>query len=96
MVARRCTQTVGRSAFLCADLGIALEPRDDHASYLAVWLKVLRSDRRAIFSAAAHAQRAADYPQHAFNAAREARVTSLPAGSRRPRIRRERARRASE
>src|ERR1019366_4252333 len=32
------------AAFLCADLGIALEPRDDHASYLAVWLKVLRAD----------------------------------------------------
>ena len=46
--------------FLCADLGIApeLEPRADHASYLASWLKVLADDKRAIFSAAAHAQRA--------------------------------------
>ena len=49
------------AAFLCADLGIALEPRDDHAAYLAHWLKVLREDKRAIFSAAAHAQRAIDY-----------------------------------
>ena len=48
------------SCFLCADLGIApeLEPRPDHASYLASWLKVLANDKRAIFSAAAHAQRA--------------------------------------
>jgi antirestriction protein ArdC len=48
------------SCFLCADLGIApeLEPRPDHASYLASWLKVLADDKRAIFSAAAHAQRA--------------------------------------
>lgn len=48
------------SCFLCADLGIApeLEPRPDHASYLASWLKVLAHDKRAIFSAAAHAQRA--------------------------------------
>jgi len=48
------------SCFLCADLGIApeLEPRPDHASYLACWLKVLADDKRAIFSAAAHAQRA--------------------------------------
>ena len=48
------------SCFLCADLGIApeLEPRADHASYLASWLKVLADDKRAIFSAAAHAQRA--------------------------------------
>ncbi|CDX12101.1 conserved hypothetical protein [Mesorhizobium plurifarium] len=48
------------SCFLCADLGIApeLEPRPDHASYLGSWLKVLGCDKRAIFSAAAHAQRA--------------------------------------
>jgi len=48
------------SCFLCADLGIApeLEPRPDHASYLASWLEVLTGDKRAIFSAAAHAQRA--------------------------------------
>ena len=48
------------SVFLCADLGIApeLEPRPDHASYLVSWLKVLAGDKRFIFSAAAHAQRA--------------------------------------
>ena len=51
------------SCFLCADLGIApeLEPRPDHASYLASWLKVLSEDRRAIFQAAAHAQRAVTF-----------------------------------
>jgi antirestriction protein ArdC len=49
------------AAFLCADLGITPEIRDDHAAYLASWLKVLKEDKRAIFSAAAHAQRAADY-----------------------------------
>ena len=49
------------AAFLCADLGITPEIRDDHAAYLASWLKVLQEDKRAIFSAAAHAQRAADY-----------------------------------
>ena len=37
------------------------EPRDDHASYLASWLEVLKGDNRAIFTAAAHAQRAVDY-----------------------------------
>jgi hypothetical protein len=31
------------------------------AAYLAHWLKVLKEDKRAIFSAAAHAQRAADF-----------------------------------
>lgn len=49
------------AAFLCADLGITPEIRDDHAAYLSHWLTVLREDKRAIFSAAAHAQRAADY-----------------------------------
>ena len=36
------------------------EPRDDHASYIASWLKVLKNDKRAMFTAASHAQRAAD------------------------------------
>lgn len=49
------------SAFLSADLGLSAEPRADHSSYLANWLQVLKSDNRAIFTAAAHAQRAADY-----------------------------------
>lgn len=51
------------SCFLCADLGIVpeLEPRSDHASYLASWLEVLSSDKRFIFAAAAHAQRAVAY-----------------------------------
>ena len=49
------------AAFLSADLGITAEPRDDHSSYLATWLEVLKSDKRAIFTAAAHAQRAADF-----------------------------------
>ena len=49
------------AAFLCADLGITPEIRDDHAAYLGHWLMVLKDDKRAIFSAAAHAQRAADY-----------------------------------
>ena len=49
------------AAFLCTDLGITPEVRDDHAPYIASWLEVLKRDKRAIFSAAAHAQRAADY-----------------------------------
>ena len=49
------------AAFLCCDLGITPEPRDDHAAYLDNWLKVLKADNRAIFQAASHAQRAVDY-----------------------------------
>lgn len=49
------------AAFLCADLSLTPEPREDHAAYIASWLKVLRDDKRAVFTAAAHAQRAADF-----------------------------------
>lgn len=51
------------SCFLCADLGIVpeLEPRPDHASYVHSWLRVLKDNKRAIFQAAAHAQRAVTY-----------------------------------
>jgi antirestriction protein ArdC len=49
------------AAFLCADLDLTPEVRDDHAAYIATWLTVLKNDKRAIFSAAAHAQRATDF-----------------------------------
>lgn len=49
------------AAFLSADLGLTPEPREDHAAYIASWLKVLKNDKRAIFTAASHAQRAADF-----------------------------------
>jgi antirestriction protein ArdC len=49
------------SAFLCADLDLTPEVREDHAAYIASWLEVLKNDKRAIFTAAAHAQKAADY-----------------------------------
>ena len=49
------------AAFLCASLGITPEIRQDHAAYIGDWLSILKEDSRAIFRAAAHAQRAADY-----------------------------------
>jgi antirestriction protein ArdC len=49
------------SAFLSADLGLTLEPRTDHASYIDHWLNVLKNDKRAIFTAAAHAERACGF-----------------------------------
>ena len=51
------------SAFLCADLGITPEIREYHADYIGHWLNVLAEDTHAIFQAAAHAQRAADFLQ---------------------------------
>jgi antirestriction protein ArdC len=49
------------AAFLCADLSLTPEARDDHAAYIASWIKVLKNDKRAIFTAASHAQRALDF-----------------------------------
>lgn len=54
------------AAFVAADLELTPEDRnngvrDDHASYIASWIKVLKNDKRAIFTASSHAQRAADY-----------------------------------
>jgi antirestriction protein ArdC len=49
------------SAFVCAELGLIPDIRADHAPYIASWLKVLADDKRAIFVAAGHAQKAADF-----------------------------------
>lgn len=49
------------AAFICARLSITNEPRADHAQYLAHWLKVLKNDNRAIFTAASQAQKACDF-----------------------------------
>src|SRR5271154_940368 len=49
------------SAFLSADLELAPSVREDHAAYIASWIKVLKNDKRAIFTAASHAQRAVDF-----------------------------------
>lgn len=49
------------AAFCCASIGIDDSVINDAASYLQGWLSVLRADSRAIVSAAAQAQRAADY-----------------------------------
>ena len=59
------------SAFLAADLGLDLEPREDHAAYLASWITVLQGDKRAIVSAAAHAERAIKF-LHGLQPAQEA------------------------
>lgn len=62
------------SAFLCAGLGITRpdDLRPDHADYIAAWLKVLKNDPKAVFQAAAAAQKAVDHlngyqPNHSVN-----------------------------
>ncbi len=49
------------SAFLSAELGIAPAIRDDHADYIGAWLRILEDDTQAIFRAASHATKAADW-----------------------------------
>ena len=49
------------AAFLCADLAITPQTRPDHAQYIASWLKVLKSDKKAVFAAAAKAGQAAKW-----------------------------------
>ena len=49
------------AAMLCGSLGISPEPRDDHAKYLNGWIQKLTDDPKAIFTAAAKAQAAANW-----------------------------------
>jgi len=49
------------SAYTMATLKLELTPRTDHAAYINSWLKVLKADKQAIFTAASKAQQAADY-----------------------------------
>ncbi len=49
------------AAFFCARLGVAIEPHPDHARYIRHWLSIMKSEPRALFSAAAKAQEAVAY-----------------------------------
>lgn len=49
------------AAFLCSRLELPTERRLDHAAYVERWLRVLKQDKRAIFSAASKAQKACDW-----------------------------------
>lgn len=50
------------SAFLCAEFSIDGNLR--HAGYIDHWIKLLRDDSKAFFTAASAAQKAADYLRH--------------------------------
>ena len=49
------------AAFLCNHLDVSSTPRDDHAQYLASWLKALDGDNDYIFKAASEAQKVVDW-----------------------------------
>ncbi|TDR30231.1 ArdC family protein [Hydromonas duriensis] len=48
------------AAFLCGAIGIEAKTLPNHAAYIKSWLEVLRNDKKAIFTAAAQAQKAFD------------------------------------
>ena len=58
------------AAYTCAALGLAGDLQ--HAEYLGAWIKILKGDKRAIFTAASAAQKAADWLLHYDPAAAEA------------------------
>jgi antirestriction protein ArdC len=49
------------TAFLCGDLNISTEVRQDQINYIGYWLQILENDHRAIFTAASMASKAVDY-----------------------------------
>ncbi len=51
------------SAFLCAQFDICAAVHDDHAAYIAHWLKALKENKQFIFKAASEASKAVEYLQ---------------------------------
>lgn len=49
------------AAMWCAQFGISAVTRPDHAAYLAGWLRVLRTDARALITVSSRAQAAVDH-----------------------------------
>lgn len=58
------------ASFVCGQLGLVEATIEQHASYVDSWLRVLKNDKNAIFSAAKLAGQASDYIM-AFGAADE-------------------------
>lgn len=65
------------AAFLCSDLRLSDEPREDHASYLASWAKALKAQPSILMSAAGAAEKACDF-LHALQA-RQAQALAIAA-----------------
>lgn len=68
------------AAFVLADLGIEAKPRPDHAAYIASWLRALRNDTTAVFTAASKAQAAADWMHAQQPEGMRVALSALPAG----------------
>lgn len=48
------------AAFLCAEFGLIGATIENHAAYLKSWLQILKNDKKAIFTAASQANKAAE------------------------------------
>ena len=60
------------AAYLCAEAGISPAVLENQAAYIQGWLAKLRSEKRMVVTAAAQAQKAADYTLNAAPALGEA------------------------
>lgn len=49
------------ACFLAADLGFEPLPEQQHAAYIQSWLQAFKDDKKFIFSAASHSQKAVEY-----------------------------------
>lgn len=49
------------ACFLSADLGIKPKDPEQHSAYIQSWLQALKNDKKFIFQAASHAQKAVEY-----------------------------------
>ena len=67
------------SAMICSELGLASEVHDSHANYLAGWLRTLRADKSAIFTAATKAEQAYAYLRGFSSTAEAAAAVKLAA-----------------
>ena len=60
------------SAFLNSEIGFISSQIPDHASYIDSWLKVLKNDKRAIFTAASQASKAHSFIMNLTNGEQKA------------------------
>lgn len=67
------------AAYLCADLAISAEPREDHASYIAGWIRALKADNRHVFRAASYAEKAAGFMHDLQPGAADAEAEAIAA-----------------
>ncbi|MGN8037820.1 ArdC family protein [Chitinophaga sp. 22321] len=51
------------AAFMCAEFGIGVLEKGDHAGYIDFWLKVLKENKHCIFTAVSEASKAVDFLQ---------------------------------